>query len=397
MDLQESAADREFRAEVRCFVERELPPDIRDRVLGFARVPREDYVRWQRILARQGWGAPGWPREYGGTGWSATQRVMFDDECFRGGAPRQIPFGLSMVAPVLMAYGSEKQKQHFLPRIISMEDWWCQGYSEPRAGSDLASLNTRADRRADTYVVNGQKIWTTFAQWANWMFCLVRTRSEGKPQAGISFLLIDMQTPGIRVRPIRTLDQGSDVCEVFFDDVVVPVENRIGEENGGWGVAKVLLGFERANIAGVGMCRRLLGRLKDYAREQRKHDKPLIDDVRFRDRLVRLEMDLMSHEWSLMRLTSLEQAGKSVSTEASILKIRGSEIQQQLGAMLMESAGPYALPYVSEALDEGYTGETAGGAALNSVAAQYFDLRKVSIYGGTNEIQKNLIGRSVLG
>jgi alkylation response protein AidB-like acyl-CoA dehydrogenase len=397
MHLQESSAEREFRAQVRAFVESELPPDIRDRVLRFARVQREDYVRWQRILAKQGWGAPGWPREYGGTGWDAMQRVVFDDECFRGGAPRQMPFGLSMVGPVLMAYGTESQKKHFLPRILSMEDWWCQGYSEPGAGSDLASLSTRAERQGDSYIVNGQKIWTSFAHWATWMFCLVRTRADGKPQAGISFLLIDMATPGVRVKPIRTLDHGADVCEVFLDDVVVPVENRIGEENGGWTVAKYLLGHERTNIAGVGMCKRLLARLKDYARTRLKHGRPLIEDIRFRDRLVKLEMELMSHEWSLMRLISLEQSGKPIGMEPSILKIRGSEIQQELGAMLMECAGPYALPYVFEALEPGFTGETAGGADLNSVAAQYFDLRKVSIYGGTNEIQKNLIARELLG
>jgi alkylation response protein AidB-like acyl-CoA dehydrogenase len=382
---------------VRAFVESTLPRDIRERVMGFARVPREDYVRWQRILWGKGWGAPGWPREYGGTGWNAMQRVVFEEECFRGGAPRQMPFGLSMVGPVLMAYGSEIQKRRFLPRIISVDDWWCQGYSEPGAGSDLASLKTRAERRGDTYVINGQKTWTSFAHWATWMFCLVRTRSEGKPQAGISFLLIDMTTPGIRVKPIRTLDQAADICEVFLDDVVVPVENRVGEEHAGWTISKYLLGHERTNIAGVGMCKRLLARLKDYARVQHKHGKPLIEDIRFRDRLAKLEMDLMSHEWSLMRLISLEQSGKPIGIEPSILKIRGSEMQQELGAMLMECAGPYALPFVPEALEVGDGSETAAGADLNAVAAQYFDLRKVSIFGGTNEIQKNLIARGLLG
>jgi alkylation response protein AidB-like acyl-CoA dehydrogenase len=398
MDLKESLEEHTFRAEVRAFVEGKLPRDIRDRVLSFSHVPREDYVRWQKILFAKGWGAPGWAREYGGTGWNALQRVVFEEECFRAGAPRQLPFGLSMVGPVIMAYGSDAQKDRFLPRIIAMDDWWCQGYSEPGSGSDLASLKTRAERRGDTYVINGQKTWTTFAHWATWMFCLVRTRLEGKPQAGISFLLLDMNTPGIRVEPIRTLDQGADICEVFLDDVVVPVENRIGEEHGGWSIAKYLLGHERTNIAGVGMCKRLLARLKDYARAQTKHGKPLIDDIRFRDRLVKLEMDLLSHEWSLMRLISLERAGKPIGIEPSILKVRGSEIQQELGAMLMECAGPYALPFAPEALEAGKSMvETAGGAALNAVAAQYLDLRKVSIYGGTNEVQKNLIARSRLG
>jgi alkylation response protein AidB-like acyl-CoA dehydrogenase len=397
MDLRESEQEQEFRGKVRSFVESNLPADIRARVSSFARIERADYVTWQKILHAKGWGAPGWPREWGGTGWSAAQRVIFEEECFRAGAPRQMPFGLSMVGPVLIRFGSPAQKTRFLPRIIAMDDWWCQGYSEPGAGSDLASLKTRARREGDHYVVSGQKTWTSFAHWANWIFCLVRTRAEGKPQQGISFLLIEMSTPGVRVKPIRTLDQGADICEVFFDDVAVPAEHLVGEEHGGWTVAKYLLGHERTNIAGVGMCKRLLSRLKDYARKELEHGKPLIQDVRFRDRIVKLEIELLSHEWSLMRLISLEQSGKPIGPEASILKIRGSEIQQELAALLMECAGPYALPYVPEALEAGYEGETAGGAHLNSLTAQYLDLRKVSIYGGTNEVQKNIIAKNLLG
>jgi len=397
MDLRESPDTLKFRAEAAAFVAARLPADIRAKVLGFLRVEREDYVRWQRILYEQGWGAPGWPREHGGTGWDARQRTIFDEECFIAGAPRQMPFGLSMVGPVLQAFGTEQQKSRFLPRILTMEDWWCQGYSEPGAGSDLASLTTRAERRDDVYIVNGQKTWTSFAQWANWIFCLVRTRTTGKPQEGISFLLIDMTTPGVRVKPIRTLDQGADVNEVFLDDVSVPVSNLVGEENRGWTIAKFLLGHERTNIAGIGMCKRLLHRLKDVARSETKHGKPLIEDTRFRDRIVKVEIDVRSHEWSLMRVISLEQAGKPVGAEASILKIRGSEIQQEIAELLMECAGPYALPYLPQALDAHFAGETAGGASLNGLAAQYLDLRKVSIYGGTNEVQKNLIARAVLG
>ena len=397
MKLEETPAAREFRERVAAFVAARLPQDIRYKVLGFQRVERDDYVRWQRILHEQGWGAPGWPREYGGTGWDAHQRMIFEEECFTGGAPRQMPFGLSMVGPVLQAFGTEEQKRRYLPRILTMEDWWCQGYSEPGAGSDLASLTTRAERRDAVYIVNGQKTWTSFAQWASWIFCLVRTRATGKPQEGISFLLIDMMTPGVRVKPIRTLDQGADVNEVFLDDVAVPVANRVGEENHGWTIAKFLLGHERTNIAGIGMCKRLLRRLKEYSRTERKHGRPLIEDPRFRDRVVKAEMDVLSHEWSLMRVISLEQAGKPVATEASILKIRGSEIQQELGQLLMECAGPYALPYLPEALEANFGGETAGGVGLNALAAQYLDLRKVSIYGGTNEVQKNLIARAVLG
>ncbi len=397
MILSESPEDRAFRLQLRQFLEQQLPADIRADVLAFKHLGKAHYVRWQRVLAARGWGAPGWPLEYGGTGWTAMQRSIFDDECYKAGAPRQIPFGLSMIGPVLMKFGTDAQRARFLPRIIPMDDWWCQGYSEPGAGSDLASLKTSARREGGEYVIDGQKAWTTLAQYADWMFCLVRTRSDGKPQEGISFVLIEMSSPGVRVRPIRTLDQGADVNEVFLDHVRIPVGNLVGEENRGWSIAKFLLGHERTNIAGIGMCRRLAASLKDYARQQLKNDRPLLDDPRFRDRIVKLEIDLLSHEWSLMRLVSLEQTGRSIGIEASMLKIRGSEIQQDLAELLMESAGPYALPFVAAALESGFDGDTAAGARLNSVAAQYFDLRKMAIYGGTNEIQKNIIAKSILG
>jgi alkylation response protein AidB-like acyl-CoA dehydrogenase len=397
MNLQDTPEDLAFRAEVRAFIEAHLPADIRDAVLQFRRVEREDYVAWQKVLHRRGWGAPGWPKEYGGAGWDARQRAIFEEECFLAAAPRQMPFGLSMVGPVIMAFGTPEQKARHLPKILSMDEWWCQGYSEPGAGSDLASLNTRAERKGDCYIVNGQKTWTSFAHWATWFFCLVRTSTEGKPQQGISFLLIDMKTPGLQVRPIRTLDQGHDVNDVFLDNVQVPIENRVGEENQGWTIAKYLLGHERANIAGIGMCNRLLRRLKEYARTEIKRGKPLIEDPLFRDRISRIEIEVLSHQWSLMRMISLQGAGKAVDIEASILKIRGSEIQQQLGELLMECAGPYALPYLPEALERGYSGPTAGGMERNGLAAQYLDLRKVSIYGGTSEVQKNIIAKSILG
>jgi alkylation response protein AidB-like acyl-CoA dehydrogenase len=397
MDLRESPETQVFRTEVADFVAAHLPADIRAKVLGFLRIGRQDYVRWQRILNEQGWGAPSWPREHGGTGWNARQRTLFEEECFVAGAPRQMPFGLSMVGPVLQAFGSEQQQKRFLPRILTMEDWWCQGYSEPGAGSDLASLTTRAERRDDVYIVNGQKTWTSFAHWANWIFCLVRTRASGKPQEGISFLLIDMTSPGVRVKPIRTLDEGADVNEVFLDDVAVPVANLVGEENRGWTIAKFLLGHERTTIAGIGACKRLLVRLKELARSEPKRGRPLIEDPRFRDRIVKVEIDIRAHEWSLMRAASLEQAGKGIGAEASILKIRGSEIQQELAQLLMECAGPYAIPYLPEGLNAEFAGETAGGRELNALAALYLDLRKVSIYGGTNEVQKNLIARALLG
>ncbi len=397
MNLVESPEDQAFRETVREFLVARLPADIRDAVLTFQHPSREHYVRWQKILAAQGWGAPGWPQDYGGTGWTAVQRSIFDDECYKAGAPRQIPFGLSMIGPVLMKFGTPAQRAHFLPRIITLEDWWCQGYSEPGAGSDLASLKTSARREGESYVITGQKTWTTLAQFADWMFCLVRTRSDGKPQEGISFVLIDMKSPGVRVRPIRTLDLGADVNEVFLDEVRIPVANLVGDENRGWSIAKFLLGHERTNIAGIGMCKRLLASLKDYARRQTKHGRPLLANGRFRDRIVKLEIELLSHEWSLMRLISAEQSGAPIGVEASMLKIRGSEIQQDLAELLMETAGPYALPFVGEALEPGFTGVTAGGTHLNGVAALYFDLRKVSIYGGTNEVQRNIIAKSVLG
>lgn len=397
MDLQVTPKDQAFRLEVRRFVQEALPSDIRTKVLGFLRVEREDYVRWQRILAKRGWGAPGWPVEHGGCGWNAVQRNIFDEECFAGGAPRQMPFGLSMIAPVLMKFGSPQQKARFLPRIVSMDDWWCQGYSEPGAGSDLASLKTRAERVGDRYVITGQKIWTSFAQWANWMFALVRTDADVKPQAGISLVLIPMDTPGVTVRPIKTLDGGFDVNEVFFDKAEIPVANRVGEENHGWTTAKYLLGHERTNIAGLGMCKRLLRRLHEIARTQSRQGRPLIDDPRFRDRIAKIDMDVMAHEWALARLISLEAAGQGLGAEPSMLKVRGSEIQGELGELLMDCAGPYAVPFLHDALELGYSGPTPAGVELNPLTGQYLDLRKVAIYGGTNEIQRGLIGKTLVG
>jgi len=397
MNLQPTEKDIEFRAEVREFVRGHLPTDIRDRVAGLRRVEREDYVRWQKILYARGWGAPAWPVEHGGTGWDAAQRVIFEEECFVGGAPRQIPFSLSMVAPVIYTFGSGEQRARFLPRIIRSDDWWCQGYSEPGAGSDLASLKTRAERRGDKYVVNGQKIWTSFAHWANWMFCLVRTATDVKPQEGISFLLIDMNTPGVTVRPIKTLDGGHDVNEVFLENVEVPLENLVGEENKGWTYAKFLLVHERSTIAGIGMCKRLLTRLKYIARKESRRGVPLIDSPRFRERIAKVEMELMAHEWSLMRLVAAEREKRPVGTEASALKIRGSELQAELGQLLMDAVGPYALAYDDEIIGPLYDGPHAGPNYAEPLAGVYFDLRKVAIYGGTNEVQKNIIAKMVLG
>jgi alkylation response protein AidB-like acyl-CoA dehydrogenase len=397
MNLYESPEDRAFREEVRDFVAANVPEDTRYRVLNFLRVEKHHYVGWQKILHARGWAAPGWPQEHGGTGWTATQRTIFDDECYSGGAPRQMPFGLAMLGPVLMRFGNEEQKARYLPSILTADESWCQGYSEPGAGSDLASLRTRADRDGDYYVVNGQKTWTSYAHFADRIFCLVRTRQDCKPQQGISFLLIDLKTPGITVRPIITLDGGHDVNEVFFDNVRVPIDQLVGEENAGWTIAKFLLGHERTDVAGIGICKRFLRRLKEVASQQTRHRIKLIDDQRFRDRIAILEMELTTLEWSLRRLISDMDAGKSVSEAASILKVRGSDIQQALTTMLTECAGPYARPYLPEALEDGYTGRTAGGAELNALTTLYFDFRKVSIFGGTNEVQRNIIAKLALG
>lgn len=395
MNLTWTPQERQFREEVRAFATDKLPQDIRDKVLRHQRLERDDYVRWHNILADRGWGAPNWPVEHGGTGWNALQRLIFEVECFKAGAPRLLPFGLSMIGPVLMKYGSAEQQARLLPRIIRVEDWWCQGYSEPGAGSDLASLSTRAVRDGDTYIVNGQKTWTTLAQYADWMFCLVRTDPEARAQRGISMLLLDMQSPGVTVRPIRTLDGGHDVNEVWLENVRVPAANLVGVENQGWTYAKYLLGHERTGIAGLGHCHRELGVLKHMAARANSRGRPLLADSRFRDRISRIEVDIMALEMLLLRVASSNDG--TPGPEASVLKIRGSEIQQDLAMLQMEVAGPDAWPYDPDWLqaDNGYSGPGPEMAA--AAGAGYADMRKTSIYGGTTEVQKGIIARLVLG
>ncbi|AVG42918.1 acyl-CoA dehydrogenase family protein [Achromobacter insolitus] len=395
MNLTWTPQERQFREEVRAFATDKLPQDIRDKVLRHQRLERDDYVRWHNILADQGWGAPNWPVEHGGTGWNALQRLIFEVECFKAGAPRLLPFGLSMIGPVLMKYGSAEQQARLLPRIIRVEDWWCQGYSEPGSGSDLASLSTRAVRDGDTYIVNGQKTWTTLAQYADWMFCLVRTDPEARAQRGISMLLLDMQSPGVTVRPIRTLDGGHDVNEVWLENVRVPAANLVGVENQGWTYAKYLLGHERTGIAGLGHCHRELGVLKHMAARANSRGRPLLADSRFRDRISRIEVDIMALEMLLLRVASSNDG--TPGPEASVLKIRGSEIQQDLAMLQMEVAGPDAWPYDPDWLqaDNGYSGPGPEMAA--AAGAGYADMRKTSIYGGTTEVQKGIIARLVLG
>jgi alkylation response protein AidB-like acyl-CoA dehydrogenase len=395
MNLTWTPEERQFRDEVRAFAISKLPDDIRDKVLRHQRLERNDYVRWHNILADQGWGAPNWPVEHGGTGWNALQRLIFEVECFKAGAPRLLPFGLSMIGPVLMKYGSAEQQARLLPRMLRVEDWWCQGYSEPGSGSDLASLKTRAVREGDDYIVNGQKTWTTLAQYADWMFCLVRTDPDARAQRGISMLLLDMRSPGVTVRPIRTLDGGHDVNEVWLENVRVPVSDLVGEENQGWTYAKYLLGHERTGIAGLGHCHRELGILKDMAARARSHGLPLLADNRIRDRISRIEVDIMALEMLLLRVASSNDG--TPGPEASVLKIRGSEIQQDLAMLQMEVAGPDAWPYDPDWLEADNDGHGPGPEMAAAAGAGYADMRKTSIYGGTTEVQKGIIARLVLG
>ncbi|NDI84509.1 acyl-CoA dehydrogenase family protein [Undibacterium crateris] len=395
MDLNYSAEDLAFRDQVRAYLDTHLPPDLQHKVLNHLRLSKEDYVRWHRILAKQGWVAPGWPVEYGGPGWSATQRHIFEEECARAGTPAILPFGVNMVAPVLMAFGNEEQKAHYLPRILSCEDWWCQGYSEPGSGSDLASLKTRAERQGDHYIVNGQKTWTTLAQHADMIFCLVRTDPDARKQEGISFLLIDMKTPGITVRPIIMLDEDHEVNEVFFDNVKVPVSNLIGAENKGWTYAKYLLGHERTNIAAVGRAKRELQFLKRIAGKQQKRGQSLLADPVFAHKVAALEIEIMALEITVLRVIS-QDSGKP-GPEASLLKIKGTEIQQRLTELMVEAVGPYALPFDPAYLEGEHAHSVTEQDDAAPLASYYFNFRKTSIYGGSNEIQKNIITQMILG
>jgi len=393
MDLSFSPEELAFRDEVRAFLASALPAETRRRVLESQEVSKEDTLRWQQALYKRGWGGPNWPTEFGGTGWDPVRQYIFEEESAAAGAPRLLPFGLKMVGPVIMRFGNAAQQRRFLPRILSGEDWWAQGYSEPGSGSDLASVKTRAERRGDHYLVNGQKTWITLAQYANWIFCLVRTNPAAKPQAGISFLLIDMRTPGVTVRPITLLDGSQEVNEVWLEDVEVPLDNRVGEENGGWTYAKFLLGHERTNIAGIGASKRELSRLKRIASEERKDGRPLLEDPGFAARVAQVECDLMALEITNLRVLSAEVERRAPGSEASLLKIKGTEIQQALSELMMQAVGPWALP----SRRDRSTASAAGPGYAGPLAATYLNLRKTSIYGGSNEIQKNIIAQTILG
>ncbi len=393
MDLEFTSQELAFRDEVRNFLNAHIQEKVRDGKY----LSKADQEEWHAILNAKGWLANHWPKEYGGTGWNAVEKFIFENECCLANAPRTLPFGLNMLAPVLIKYGNNAQKQHWLPRILNGQDWWCQGYSEPSAGSDLAAVKTTAIREGDTYIVNGQKTWTTQAQHANMIFCLVRTSSEGKRQEGISFLLIDMTSPGIELRPIRTIDGGHEINEVFFSDVRVPVENLVGEENKGWTYAKYLLTYERTNIAGVGFSVASLEKLKHIANNQKDNGAKLADNPLFAARMAKIEIDLENMKTTNLRVIAAVAGGGVPGAESSMLKIKGTEIRQELNSLTRRALGNYARPHIPESFEEGYNGDHIGPDYAGPITSQYFNNRKLSIFGGSNEIQKNIISKMILG
>ncbi len=401
MDLAFSPEDIAFRDDVRAFIRDQYPTELHGKIEEGEELSKEDFLKWHKVLASQGWIAPAWPKEYGGTGWTATQRYIWSEESAAADAIRLMPFGLSMVGPVIYTFGTPEQKARFLPRILSGEDWWCQGYSEPGAGSDLASLRTKAERFTaedgkEYYRVNGQKTWTTLAQYADWGFFLVRTNADVKPQEGISFLLIDMKSPGITVRPIITLGGEHEVNEVWLEDVIVPVDQRVFEENKGWTCAKFLLAHERTGIAGVAASKRGVERIRDVARTEQDAGQPLLANPFFRRKLAEVEVDLAALEFTELRTLAGESAGKGPGPESSLLKIKGTEIQQRLTELALEAAGHYGAPYF-RSFGEGDNESAIGPEFSRRAAPVYFNMRKTSIYGGSNEIQRNIIAKMVLG
>ncbi len=391
MDLNYSSEEMAFRDEIQSWLKEKLPGNLREKVINYQELTKDDLLRWQKITAEKGWGAPDWPEEWGGTNWTIVQRHIFEEECGYAGCPPRIPFGVSMCAPVLHKFATQAQKKRFLPGMYNGDVFWCQGYSEPGSGSDLASLKTGAVRDGDTYVVNGQKTWTTWAQHGDWIFCLVRSNPDlPKKQQGISFLLIDMETPGITVRPLILMDGGHEVNEVFFDDVRVPAENLIHKQDDGWTVAKYLLGYERLGTGNTGASKREVLRLKELATRQLKNGKPLIEDARFRDRLSRVEVELMALEITNLRFLDQMRGGRAPGAEVSLLKIRGTEIQQALTELMVEAVGPFAQPFRS-------LESTQFDQVTANIAPRYCNYRKTSIYAGSNEIQRNIMAKASLG
>jgi len=398
MDLNYTREETAFRDEVREFCRTQLPDYLRNKMMQGRRITREDYTTWQRILNKRGWAAPLWPKEYGGAGWDATRYYIFKEENFRAWAPEVHNQNISNVGPVICAYGTPEQKQYFLPRLLNLDIWFCQGFSEPGSGSDLASLKTRAERQGDHYIVNGQKLWTSGAHNADWIYCLVRTDPGVKKQAGISYLLIDMKSPGIEVRPVITLDGNRHVNEVFFNEVKVPVENLIGQENRGWGYAKYLLGNERVSIARTGLSKARAAMAKRLAQDVLVDGRPLSEDVRFREKMALIEVELKALE--ITNMIVVAGMGKSGSNaqdpRSSVLKLKGSELQQSTTEMLLEVAGPAAMArqveFLESRVDEPLQEPWQATSALN-----YFIARAATIYGGTSEVQHNVVAKGVLG
>jgi len=397
MNLEFTPEEIAFREEVRTFIAENYPAEMK------GRTPKEDlerheYLAWHKVLGEKGWSAPAWPTEFGGTGWTATQRYIWSEENARNQSVMPLPFGISMVGPVIYTFGSDEQKARFLPKILSGEEWWCQGYSEPGAGSDLASLKMTAVRDGDHYVLNGQKTWTTLAQHADWGFFLCRTDPTAeKPQQGISFILVDMKSPGIEVRPIITIDGSHEVNETWLTDVRVPVENLVGEENKGWTYAKFLLAHERSGIAGVAQSKRGVERIREIASTELLDGEPLINDPEFARKISQLEIDLTALEFTELRTLAGEAAGKGPGPESSILKVKGTEIQQRITELTLEAVGSYGHPYFRDFPEEGGNAFPIGPDYAHHAAPTYFNYRKTSIYGGSNEIQRNIITKMILG
>ncbi len=396
MDMEFSAEELAFREEVRTFIAENYPEHLRGKQDEGEELSKEDFLAWHKILAKKGWVAPAWPVEYGGTGWTATQKYIWSEETARADCIRLMPFGLSMVGPVIYTFGTPEQKARFLPGILSGDDWWCQGYSEPGAGSDLANLRTAAVRDGDDYIVNGQKTWTTMAQHADWGFFLVRTNKDVKAQEGISFLLIDMKSPGITVRPIITLGGEHEVNEVWLEEVRVPVNQRVYEEDKGWTCAKFLLAHERTGIAGIASSKRGVEKIKEIARTEMDGERTLLANPFFKRKVAELEIDLTALEYTELRSLSGENAGKGPGPESSLLKIKGSEIQQRLTELALEAVGHYGAPYF-RGFGEGDNEHPIGPDYAHRAAPTYFNARKTTIYGGSNEIQRNIIAKMVLG
>lgn len=394
MRLHFTPEQENFRQQVRAFVRTKLPADIKRKVELGLRLEHADYVTWFNLLESRGWLTPGWPVEHGGPGWDPVQRFLFDEECLLGGAPRIIASGIQMLGPVLIAFGTPAQKAAYLPDIRASRTWWAQGFSEPGAGSDLASLRTSAVLEPDGrhFVVNGHKVWTSYAQWCSMMFALVRTDpNAAKPQEGISFVLIDMASPGVTVKPIRMLEGGADLNEVFLDNVRVPVENLVGELHKGWSCAKYLLGHERTGIAGIGSCKQQLARARSLAAAQGLERDPLLAA-----RLAQFDIELLALEVTALRLLSPGQRSVVPQVEASMLKVRGTELRQAIYETLLEIGGPQALAFSAEAQFLDGAGELPAPVELGTLAANCLDARKLSIYGGSNEVQRNLIAQAVL-